>query len=650
MNLHLIDWLIVLAVFLLMVGSVQLSRLHMKSVADFLAAGRTAGRYIIALSSGIAGLGAITVVNQMEMNYVAGFTQTWWGFTMGVVMLVLTVSGWVNYRFRETRALTLSQFFEMRYSRNFRVFAGFIAFMAGLINFGIFPAVGARFFIHYCGLPLHFELLGLNFSTYAVVMALLLIVALYFVFTGGQVAIVISDFIQGVFINTVFVALLLFVLLKIDWSHISEAMAMAPVDASKINPFKTGHMDDFNLWYFLIGVFGVIYGAMSWQGTQGYNSSARSAHEAKMGGVLGTWRGMGQVTALLLIPIVAYTVMHHGAYTGIQDSVNAVLATVSEGAERSQLTVPLVLVNLLPVGLLGAFAALMLGACLTTLDTYLHSWGSILVQDVILPLRKNPVPMGTRQHLWLLRLSILGVAVFIYFFSLWFKPNEYIAMFFAITGAIFAGGSGAVIIGGLYWKRGTAAGAWSAMLTGSGIAVGGIVIRQLNPDFFLNGQQFWMLAMLCSSALYIGVSLLGRGEPCDLDKLLHRGRWEIPGEKDVVNPLATRLSKLFGMGVEFSKRDRFLIMLTYAWTLLWGLIFGVGTLWNLTHEVSDSSWMSFWRGYTWLYLAVSVAVLIWFTLGGARDLRDMIARLKTLNRDSGDDGSVRHTEQGAPPS
>ncbi|MCA9785551.1 MAG: hypothetical protein KC488_03275, partial [Candidatus Cloacimonetes bacterium] len=126
--------------------------------------------------------------------------------------------------------------------------------------------------------------------------------------------------------------------------------------------------------------------------------------------------------------------------------------------------------------------------------------------------------------------------------------------------------------------------------------------------------------------------------------------WEIPGEKEVVNPLATRLSKLFGMGVEFSKRDRFLIMLTYAWTLLWGLIFGVGTVWNLTHEVSDSSWMSFWRGYTWLYLAVSVAVLIWFTMGGARDLRDMIARLKTLNRDSGDDGSVRHTEQGAPPS
>jgi tRNA A37 threonylcarbamoyltransferase TsaD len=42
--------------------------------------------------------------------------------------------------------------------------------------------------------------------------------------------------------------------------------------------------------------------------------------------------------------------------------------------------------------IVSAFAALMLSASLTTLNTYTHSWGSILVQDVILPLRKNPEP------------------------------------------------------------------------------------------------------------------------------------------------------------------------------------------------------------------------------------------------------------------
>ena len=34
---------------------------------------------------------------------------------------------------------------------------------------------------------------------------------------------------------------------------------------------------------------------------------------------------------------------------------------------------------------------------------------------------------------------------------------------------MFVGGAGAVILGGLYWKRGTAHGAWAAMLTVLGV-------------------------------------------------------------------------------------------------------------------------------------------------------------------------------------
>ena len=49
--------------------------------------------------------------------------------------------------------MTLAQFFEMRYSRSFRVFAGLVAFLSGIINYGIFPGVAARFFIALCGFP-----------------------------------------------------------------------------------------------------------------------------------------------------------------------------------------------------------------------------------------------------------------------------------------------------------------------------------------------------------------------------------------------------------------------------------------------------------------------------------------------------------------
>ena len=179
MSLSLIDWLIVVVTLGLMIYGVVFSRRFMKSVADFLAAGRTAGRYLISVSMGMAMLGAISVVGEFEMFFKSGFCLRWWELSMAVAILIVTVSGWVFYRFRQTRALTLAQFFEERYSRNFRVFAGLLAFLSGIINFGIFPSVGARFFIYYTGLPLSIPFLGIEISTYVIMMIILLLIALF---------------------------------------------------------------------------------------------------------------------------------------------------------------------------------------------------------------------------------------------------------------------------------------------------------------------------------------------------------------------------------------------------------------------------------------------------------------------------------------
>jgi len=56
-----------------MIWGVMKSRSYMRGVSDFLAAGRTAGRYLICVSEGIAGLGAITIVANFEMYYQSGF-------------------------------------------------------------------------------------------------------------------------------------------------------------------------------------------------------------------------------------------------------------------------------------------------------------------------------------------------------------------------------------------------------------------------------------------------------------------------------------------------------------------------------------------------------------------------------------------------
>tara|TARA_B110000116_G_scaffold271839_1_gene293925 strand:+ start:653 stop:2641 length:1989 start_codon:yes stop_codon:yes gene_type:complete len=660
----------------------------MKSVTDFLSAGRSAGRYVLSISSGIAGLGAISIIMFLEMGFVSGFSMAWWGLSQGIIILAITMSGWVIYRFRSTRCLTLAQFFEKRYSRRFRIFTGIVAFSAGIINFGIFPAVGAQFFISYCGLPESF----VGIPMYPLVMVLLLSVSLYFVYTGGQIAVIIADFFQGVFVTIVLLFIVLFLFFTVGWDQVTEALEQTPIqlaqeeiikvkegqvfqdmtlaeqntkieeinvrfeNSSRINPFKTSHVEDFNFWYFFIGIIGVMYGTMGWQGSQGYNSSAKSAHEAKMGAVLSGFRGIPQGLFFLLVPVIIYVFMNHPDYVSVADSVSATLSEFNTDALKTQLRAPLVLSEILPVGLLGAFAALMLAAFISTHDTYLHSWGSILIQDVIMPFRDKPFDKET--HLKVLRYSIFGVAIFIFLFSLFFQQNQKIALFFAITAAIFAGGSGAVIIGGLYWKRGTTAAAWTSMIMGAVIGVGGIIVKQVpegwlaDPASFaslkvaitflrnINGQEYWGIGMGLSAISYISVSLFGKKESFNMDKLLNRGEYAISGEMEIINVGPEKGWRMFGMGKEFTKSDKLIYIINYVWTSAWTLIFIIGTLYNLYYDVSDASWMTFWKYFIYVHIVMSLITIVWFTWGGFKDLSAMMKKLRSSERDHGDDGWV----------
>ncbi|MBT6778200.1 sodium:solute symporter [bacterium] len=688
MNLAFVDWMIVIIVLGVMIYSVSMTKGLMKSVSDFLSAGRTAGRYVLSISSGVAGLGAISIVMFLEMGYVAGFSLSWWGLSQGIILLAITMSGWVIYRFRMTRSLTLAQFFEKRYSRKFRIFAGIVAFFAGLINFGIFPAVGAQFFINFCGLPDYF----LGIPVYPLVMIVLLGIALYFVYTGGQIAVIIADFFQGVFVTIMLFIVTLYMLFTIGFDQVSDSLQSTPIklakeeiqvlrndksfqtltldeqslkvddinikyeNSSRINPFKTSHVEDFNFWYFLIGIIGVMYGALSWQGSQGYNSSAKNAHEAKMGVVLAGWRGIPQGMFMFLVPVLVYVLMNHPDYQHIADSVNISLSSLSSDTLKGQMRAPFVLSEILPVGLLGAFAALMLAAFISTHDTYLHSWGSIFIQDVIMPFRKKPFDKET--HIKVLRYSIFGVAVFIFLFSLLFSQSQKIALYFAVTAAIFAGGCGAVIIGGLYWNRGTTSAAWTAMIIGAIIGVSGTLVKQISDNWLLNtesftqlksilmvlkninGQEYWGLGMASSSICYIAVSLLFPKKPVNMDKLLNRGKYSIDGEVNIVDEQVKIGWKILGMGKEFTKNDKLIYILNYAWTGLWTLVFIIGTIYNLSNPVSDDAWMKFWEYYIYIHLVLSGIVLVWFTIGGFNDLKSMITSLQSEVRDHGDDGWV----------
>ena len=94
------------------------------------------------------------------------------------------------------------------------------------------------------------------------------------------------------------------------------------------------------------------------------------------------------------------------------------------------------------------------------------------------------------------------------------------------------------------------------------------------------------------------------------------------------------------MGKEFTKTDKIIYLLNYAWTGLWTIVFIVGTIYNLSNDVSNTSWMNFWKNYLYVHIAFSIFIIIWFTMGGLNDLKVMLTKLKTDYRDHQDDGWV----------
>jgi len=325
--------------------------------------------------------------------------------------------------------------------------------------------------------------------------------------------------------------------------------------------------------------------------------------------------------------------MNNAHYAGDAAWVNKSMDGIANENTRNSMRIPLALAHFLPVCLKGMFASIMLFALIGCDSSYLHSWGSIFAQDVVLPFRKNG-PMAPRDHFRLLRWSIVFIAVFSYAFGLLFPPTKYILMFFALTGTIFLGGSGSVIVGGFYWKKGTTAGAYAGMITGSAIGVIGIIIDEIWPDFFINGQWFYLISMVAAVLAYVVVSLMTCYEEFNLDRVLHRGQWAVKEYGvEVVKPLAapsrrSLLQMTLGIDEHFTRGDKIQTYVIFAWTMLWFVIFVVFSVWNLIAPWPTAWWAKYWHIVgIWLPLIIGVITTTWFTIGGLRDLRVLFRRL-----------------------
>ena len=520
--MHIVDWIIVSIPTVLVLWLAVYSRRYVRGVADFLAAGRLAGRYVLSAGDMTSGLGVIALVALVEAKYQVGYALSFWEYLTVPVGIIMGLTGFCVYRFRETRSLSIGQFLEMRYSRSFRIVAAALRTLAEMLTNAIGPAVAANFFIYFLGLPHKVMILGLALPTFALMVGLSLCLCMVVIWPGGRISLLISDAFQGLLSYPIFVIIAGYIYLHFGWNDaIAPVMINRAPGESFINPFDIEKLRDFNIFALFVTIMGSILNRASWIGNDTSNCG-RTPHEQKMAGILATWRSLYSGLMLLLVAVMIIALMTHSRFADQSHEIRQQLSqkvaeeAVSDPALRSrldasmaaipvtrheigvdaplsrennidtpfmnaahetlsgtpegnhqfqkfrtlyhQMMLPVALRNTLPIGLMGLFCLLMVMLMLSTDDSRVFNASSTVVQDIIMPFRKTP--FTPRQHLLVLRLCSAAVCVFFFVVSLFFVQIDYIQMFTTIMTSVWLGGAGPIMIFGLYSRFGTTTGAY----------------------------------------------------------------------------------------------------------------------------------------------------------------------------------------------
>jgi solute:Na+ symporter, SSS family len=538
--MHWIDWMIVIIPLVFLLGMAVYAKKYVRGVTDFLAAGRVAGRYVISVGDLQAGLSVLTLIALCESEYQCGMAMGLWSKLVIPLSIFMSLTGYCLYRYRQTKCLSMGQFLEIRYNRPLRIIAAFIRTVAEMITNAIGPAVAARFFIYFVGLPFTVSIFGWEISTFALVMILVLSMAMLVIWPGGRISLLVTDSIQGLMSYPIFVIFTVFVLGEISWMQdVAPVMLDRAPGESFLNPMDISSLRDFNIFALVVTITSSVLNRAAWIGNDTSNSG-RNAHEQKMAGILGAWRNGFASLMLTLLALFIVTVMLSNRYSGEAREIRVDLAsrvateTVANQSVRAeiirditaipaakhiigvdkpysrknnpdvaylnatkkhlqktpegnatfqkfrtlyyQMMAPTLLRKKLSVGVMGMFILLMAMLMLSTDDSRIFNASSTLLQDVVMPFRKKP--FEPKQHLLWLRLMSVAVCIFFLVVSLFFSQIDYIMMFCSIMCALWMGAAGPIMVGGLYTRFGTTTGAFCALIFGSGTSFAGIILQR----------------------------------------------------------------------------------------------------------------------------------------------------------------------------
>ena len=440
MNLSTVDIIIIVSYIFLVFLSGTFVKKYIKNIENFLVAGRSMGFYLGIISLMCTEIGMITYIYYAELGFKAGFAVLVVAFPPVFAYLLLGRTGFVIKPLLEMKISTIPEFFSRRYSHGVRFYIGVIMAVGGILNFGVFPGVEANFINIVTGIPHNYIL---------VTMVVMLTIVLLYTLVGGMVSVIVTNYVQYALLSFGMVFITVYGIYDIGWSNIVNAVS-TNLGEKGMNPFFPDAWNSqfgigFFVWQFLLWVAILV-------GWQAISMRLFSSKNTKTGQRIYSWSALMFLSRAILP--VFWGIM---ALAVLGSNVNSLDA------------LPYFVLKVVPSGILGLIFAALLAASMSTYASYLLSWSSVVSQDIIGAIYKKFVgkEATSRKQLLISRITMAGVMIFIIWWSLFHDMKGYLYFYLNMTAMLFIPGVLASVVLGLYWKKASTWGAYTAITLGA---------------------------------------------------------------------------------------------------------------------------------------------------------------------------------------
>jgi SSS family solute:Na+ symporter len=440
MNLSLFDLGIVAFYIVLVFLSGILMKKYVSGIGDYLVADRTMGFNLGLISMMCTEIGMITYVYYAELGYKAGFSSLIIAVPPMLVYFLLGRTGFIIKPLLEMKIMTIPEFFSRRFSKGVRFYVGILMAVGGILNFGVFPGVEAKFINTVSGIPEEHVL---------ITMVVLLTLVLIYTLLGGMVSVILTNFIQYILLSFGMVFITVYGIYIIGWDNIVNAVTASHGEKG-INPFFPSlFKGEFGIGFLVWQVLEWTAILVAWQAIA---LRLFSSKDSKTGMKIYKWSGLMFLFRGIL-PIF-WGIMAFAYFTEPVDGLDAL---------------PLFIKAIVPSGILGLIFAGLLAASMSTYASYLLSWSSIVSQDIVGVIIRSITKkeISSKKQLTISRITVAAVMIFIIWWSLFHKLEGYLYFYLQMTGMLFLPGALVSIGFGVYWKKAQSTGAYLAFTLGA---------------------------------------------------------------------------------------------------------------------------------------------------------------------------------------